>query len=142
MTSHTKQRTYTRQQLDDSRRAWDDGRFSDEWRPWRHLAAMQAGILFPPNGDSYDSWADAEPSERALLIRAIRETPEALRAAILSPRVHSWAAVIAILTRGRDDMAADVERREHDWRRTKRGDAPSRVGDVLGVLGDSWGVGT
>ena len=119
MTSPTMRRTYTATQLAESRVAWDTGHFSDEWRDWRHMAAMQAGIIVPPEGTEWDSWSDDEPSQRAMLIRAIRETPALLSAAIRSPGVHSWAAVIAVLLRGRDERRADRDR-EAAWQERGR----------------------
>ena len=121
MSTDTKshRRLYTASQLAESRVAWDTGHFSDEWRDWRHMAAMQAGIIVPPEGTEWDSWSDDEPSQRAMLIRAIRETPALLSAAIRSPGVHSWAAVIAVLLRGRDERRADRDR-EATWQERGR----------------------
>lgn len=141
MTHPTKRRTFTREQIEGSRRAWELGEFSAEWRPWRHLAAMEAGILFPPSGTRWDSWDDDQPSERALIVRAMRETPQALRAAILSPGVHSWSSVVAIITRGRDRLGDAADERERDWSRSKeRRGQPVRMGETLGVVADSIGV--
>lgn len=132
-------RTFTREQLDASRRAWDAGEFSDEWKPWRHLAAMQAGIIDAPEGTRWDSWADDEPSERALLIRAIRETPDTLRAALLSGRCHTWAQVVREVVMFRDRLGDDADRREHEWDVTRR--APMvPLADTLGVLRDTLGL--
>lgn len=137
MTSWTKQRTVTRQQLEESRAAWDSGRFGPEWKPWRHMAAMEAGIIMPPSGTPWDQWDYDEPSERALIVRAMRETPDALRRAIRSPGVHSWAAVMALVTRNRDRLAERAEQREADWLTAKRGDRPTRIGAVLATISDS-----
>lgn len=95
-------RTYTRAQLDEARALWDEGEFSNEWREVRHLAAMRAGIIYPPTGSKWDSWDDAEPSQRAMLVRAIRETPKLLDRCI-TPRTKSWGDVLTNLTRARDD---------------------------------------
>lgn len=136
----TKQRTYDRDTMLRSRAAWDAGDFGPEWRPWRHLAAMRAGIIFPPDGTAWDSWSDDSPSQRAILIRAIRETPTALRRAIEAPGVRSWAAVIERLLRHRDRLADDADQRELDWSRTKRTPTPTPLADVLGTVADSLGV--
>ena len=111
MSTDTKshRRLYTAKDMADSRMAWDTGHFFDEWRDWRHLAAMEAGIIAPPEGTEWDQWDD-EPSQRAMLIRAIRETPALLSGAIRSPGVHSWAAVIAVLLRGRDERRTERDR--------------------------------
>jgi len=114
MTAPTKRRTYSRTDWEAAQAAWTAGRFSPEWRDWRHLAAMEAGIIDAPEGSEWDQWDDDEPSQRAILVRAIRETPALLRTAIRTPRVHSWAAVIAILVRGRDDMRAEAALRARD----------------------------
>ena len=50
--------------------AWTAGDFSDEWRPYRHEAAMR-GMIYPPEGTRFDSWDDPEPSQRALLARPL-----------------------------------------------------------------------
>ena len=113
-------RTFTRQQLEDSRAAWDAGDFSDEWRDWRHLAAMQAGIIDPPEGSKWDSWGDDDASDRALLIRAIREQPKALRAALTSGRCHTWKQVIREVVQERDRMTEDVYDREREAAHVRR----------------------
>lgn len=136
MTHPTKRRTFSREEFEASKAAWDAGGFGPEWKSWRHLAAMEAGIIRPPRGSSWDQWDD-EPSERALVVRAIRETPDALRRAILSPGVRSWAAVVALVTRNRDRMALDADQRADAWDVVKRGERPSSLGSVLGTIADS-----
>jgi len=138
MTSPTKRRTFSREQFEASRSAWEAGDFSAEWKPWRHLAAMEAGIIFPPDGTAWDSWDDDSPSQRAILIRAIRETPDALRSAIRSPGVRSWGDVIERVIGHRIRLAEYVERREHDWTLTKaRRGAPQHIGGTLAAVVDS-----
>lgn len=133
------QRRVTRDQLEASRTAWDAGEFSTEWREWRHLAAMQAGIIDPPTGTRWDSWADDQPSERAILVRAIREQPRALRAALTSGRCHTWAQVVRDIVIERDRLAEAADQREHEWdvERRKR---PVPLADTLAVLRDTLGV--
>ena len=88
-----------------ARRAWDAGEFGDEWRDIRQLAAA-GGILYPPSGTAFDSWEDDRPSQRAVLARAIAETPELLGRCIIGAR--SWAAVIARLLQARDAWRAEL----------------------------------
>lgn len=137
MTTWTKQRTWPRERIEASRAAWDAGRFSDEWKPWRHLAAMEAGIIDPPTGTRWDQWDDDLPSERAILIRAIRETPDLLRTAILAPNVRSWSAVIAVLTRGRDVMRERIGAERHEQHDPSPREASRSIADILGVIRDS-----
>src|SRR5512146_1944784 len=92
--------TFSRSHWEAALQAWQDGEFSDEWKPWRHEAAMR-GMIYPPEGTKWDSWEDDEPSQRAMLIRAIRETPSLLHTAIA--RSRSWYDVIAYIVRERDD---------------------------------------
>lgn len=122
-------RTYSRQDLDRSRELWSD--FSSEWEPYRRLAA-ERGMLYPPNGTKLDSWADDEPSQRALLIRAIRETPTLLRQAIL--RSSSWSEVIGKLNRQRDEWA-ELDELEITHRRRDR-DTPSQAVQSLASILD------
>ena len=103
------ERTFRRDHWEAAQVAWKEGRFSDEWKPWRHEAAMR-GIIYPPEGSRWDSWDDDDPSERAMLIRAIRETPNLLSRAIAAR--HSWAGVIAYVIRERDDWDAELARSE------------------------------
>jgi len=139
MTSHTKQRTYDHATYVRSRDAWDAGMFGAEWPDWRNIAG-KAGIIFPPDGGPDDSWSDARPSQRAILIRAIRETPRMLRWALSRPGVESWGDVIGHLLRGRDGLAMDADRRELDWSEVKRGDQPAPIGSVLATIADSLGT--
>jgi len=105
-------KTYSRDHWEAALDAWRTGGFSDEWKPWRHQAAMR-GILYPPEGTRWDSWEDDDPSERAILIRAIRETPALLSRAIEAR--SSWAGVIAYIVRERDDWRAQIGRTAVEW---------------------------
>lgn len=135
----TSRRTVTKERWDAAQQAWAAGGFSDEWREWRHLAAMKAGIVEPPTGTQWDSWADDEPSQRAMLVRAIRETPDALRTAIQRAPRPTWEAVIEGVLQDRDRLGADADRREQEWDADRRRPmAP--LSDTLGVVLDSLGV--
>ena len=131
------ERTYRREDIERSRRQWAD--FSDEWAEYRSIAA-RSGILFPPDGTKWDTWEDDEPSQRAILIRAIRETPELLRAAIIG--APSWGVVVRRLLRGRDQMRDDANLRDKDdaWaRRDELGprQALQTVAEILSKMRDS-----
>ena len=99
-------RTFSREHWDAAQQAWRDGEFSGEWRQYRHQAAMR-GMIYPPEGTRWDSWEDDEPSERAIIIRAIRETPVLTADAIGHSR--SWAEVVARVVRRRDAWRVDLE---------------------------------
>jgi len=122
-------RTFGRERWFAAQSAWEEFyadasvEMRDEWVPWRRMVADAAAIIDPPTGDRFDSWTDQDPSQLAILTRAIRETPHLLEAALRSPDVHSWAAVVAVLCRRRDairlalDERADAE--GEAWARAK-----------------------
>ena len=126
--------TYTAEQIAEARAGWDD--FSDEWDPFRHLAMTGPGIIFPPAGSKWDSWDEASPSQRAILIRAIRETPDLLRWAIRGAPEPSWSRVIERLLNGRDEMREQIpaSRPRHDLAPRQ---AMYRLGEILTIVGDS-----
>ena len=105
----------TKDEMERARASWAG--FSGEWEPFRKAAAG-VGIIYPPGGTDMDSWDDEHPSQRAMLIRAIRETPDLLLWAIRGSRgddrrASSWFAIIERLLGERDVMreAVDVEER-------------------------------
>ena len=128
-------RTFTRSDLDAANRAWDEGEFSSEWRDIRHKAAM-GGLIYPPSGTRWDSWEDDSPSQRAMLIRAIRETPRLLERCIVG--APSWSVVIERLTRSRDEWRAELRAQERDLEERTRYRGPmTHVADVARPIVDS-----
>lgn len=134
-------RTFTRSELDAARDAWDEGDFSDEWRDIRHYAVM-GGLIYPPSGTKWDSWGDDEPSQRAILIRAIRETPTTLRRCIRG--ATSWGMVIdRLLHTLNDEWAEEIAAKERQAARRKAEDSPTyretvqSIGAIMRRIGDS-----
>lgn len=115
-----RQRTFSRADWQLAQDEWRDGGFGSEWRDVRHQAAM-GGIIFPPSGTALDSWEDDHPSQRAIIIRAIRETPRLLERCIAG--ASSWSQVIDRLTRSRDEWRE--RQREFDIRRAADEDVPT-----------------
>lgn len=95
-------RTYRREDYLAAKHAWQD--FGPEWGQYRQLAAEQ-GMLYPPSGSGLDSPDDAEPSQRAIIYRALEDTPRALGQIIRASR--SWSDVVR-------KLMADVDRRRED----------------------------
>lgn len=116
------ERTYRREDLVEARRRWVHGEFGAEWQPYRRLAGDR-GFIFPPDGTKWDSWEDDEPSQRAIVYRAIEDTPSLLRAAIA--KSNSWGQVVAQLMRDLERRREDADLAERDagWEREHR---PSR----------------
>lgn len=129
-------RTFTRADLDNARLAWDEGEFSSEWRDIRHKAAM-GGLIYPPSGSAFDSWDDDSPSQRAMLIRAIRETPKLLDRCLIG--APSWTVVINRLTKARDDWRERMrlEEAEYDDERPTHAESVTALATVLRRIGDS-----
>lgn len=110
------ERTYRPADLAESRRRWAEGEFGVEWQPYRRLAA-ERGFIFPPEGSRWDSWEDDEPSQRAIVYRAIEDMPRLLSEAIRTSR--GWGQVVARLMRDlariRED--AGLAERDAEWAR-------------------------
>ena len=116
-------RTFSRSDWDAAQRGWSDGQFSPEWRDLRRRMAEQ-GCIFPPSGDRYDSWEDDSPSQRAILIRAVRETPELLARCARGAR--SWHELVSRLARARDEWREEQSAEELEQRRLNAA-GPSRT---------------
>lgn len=110
------ERTFSREAFLHSQQLWKDGGFGPEWAFYRQRAADR-GFIFPPTGSKYDSIEDDQPTQRAVVYRALDETPELLVRAISLAR--SWSNVVAVLLQGRDGMREDADLREKDivWNR-------------------------
>lgn len=130
-------RTFSHADWHDAQQAWADGEFSDEWRGLRHTMAMQ-GCIFPPSGTRFDSWEDDQPSQRAMLIRAIRETPELL--AKCSRNARSWTQLIKRLVNARDEWREEMRRQIEDDERPIDRRAPIHVGALLPSVADALGL--
>lgn len=115
-------RTFSRADWDAAQDQWKAGQFSPEWREYRHQAAMR-GMIYPPEGDRHDSWEDDEPSQRAMLIRAIRETPKLTSEAI--GRSKNWGEVIAYILARRDEWRDELTVKDRDVARRKAADSPT-----------------
>jgi hypothetical protein len=123
-------RTFLRSELDAANAAWDAGDFSPEWREVRHKAAM-GGLIYPPSGTKHDSWEDDSPSQRAILIRAIRETPALLGKCIIG--APSWFVVIERLTRARDEWREELDAKERHAAALHRQENPTHRESVQSI---------
>jgi hypothetical protein len=131
-------RTFSRVDWDAAQAAWSDVELGAEWLEVRRRAAIR-GMLWPPNGTRWDSWDDDNPSQVAIVIRAIRETPDVLLECI--DRSASWGEAIGRLIAIRDVWAADQRRQaaleEREWAAAKARDRAesavfmSRLGAAL-----------
>lgn len=130
-------RTFTRADLDAANAAWTEGQFSPEWRTIRHKAAM-GGLIYPPSGDKHDSWEDDSPSQRAILIRAIRETPKLLDRCVTGAK--SWHDVVDRLTSARDEWREELDAKERHAARLRAEDewTPSNTMTAIRTVIRTW----
>lgn len=127
-------RTYSRTDWLAARDAWDD--FSGEWTPYREAAA-QRGMLYPPSGSRFDSWDDPKPSQRAILYRAMADTPAALMDAIHESR--SWGEVVGKVMADMHDRREYVRMAEEDaaWARKQYRGPMQSIAEILTRFKDS-----
>lgn len=127
-------RTYRRADLDAAEEAWSD--YSSEWNVCRAEAAAR-GMLYPPSGSKFDSTEDPRPSQRAIVYRAMVDTPDTLLDAIRSS--SSWSDVVRKVMWDLDTRREDADLRERElaWeRRHYRGPMES-IGALLTKFKDS-----
>lgn len=133
------ERTFSREAFVHSQNQWREGEFGGEWLFYRQLAADR-GFIFPPNGTKDDSIEDEKPSQRAMIWRAIDETPQMLVDAIRASR--SWTEVIAKLMARRDAMRDDLDLRERQIKWDNQDHPTARqamvhLSDILTKIKDS-----
>lgn len=134
--------TYDRATFLAAQRAWAEGDFGPAWRRFRDLAA-ERGYLYPPSGTKHDDRDAENPSQRAIIWRAIEDNPGELERIVR--RSRSWSQVvdgiIGLEDRLRED-AGYVEREaawDRDHRPTYR-EAVQSLGAILGRVADSVGI--
>lgn len=129
-------RTYRREDFLAAREAWDRDFNHADWGPFREAAA-ERGMLYPPSGSKLDSWEDPKPSQRAIVYRAIQDTPEALMDAINESR--SWSEVIGKVMLDMHDRREYVRMAEEDaaWERKQYRGPMESIGNILTKYRDS-----
>lgn len=124
-------RTYSRADFLRSRQEWAD--FGREWE-WLRKLAINGGMLFPPSGTKHDDRDVPEPSQRAIVYRALVDNPTELRRIVL--RSKSWSQVVdgifGLETRLRGD--ADDTQRDADWERERRASHRQSVMSLAAIL--------
>ena len=127
-------RTYERATYERARRAWADGDFRDaRWHDVYRLAA-ERGYIFPPTGTVHDDIEDEQPSQRAIVYRAMCDQPAELRRVMV--RARSWSQVVAQLIAHIEGLREDADRTAADveWERREdlsRAAATERLGSIL-----------
>lgn len=130
-------RTFSKETWNAAQQAWSEGGYGREWRDVRHAAAMK-GMAHPPEGSAEDPWEATKPSQRAIVYRALDETPVLLMSCIR--RSSTWSEVIAKLIQRRDQWREEL--RERDIRQPAddaptHGEAAMTIKQILNRIGES-----
>lgn len=126
-------RTFSRRDFEAARDAWSWGRFGPEWEPYRR-AASERGFIFPPAGSPEDDRDAEEPTQRAIVYRAIADTPRTLLAII--GRSRSWTQVVAGIVQDMDARRedADLAERDAEWARAHQQLSRHEASEALAEL--------
>ena len=130
-------RTYDRDTWHRANATWTD--FGPEWAEVRQIAASR-GMLYAPSGSPDDDRDSDEPSQRAIIWRALEDNPGELRAILRTS--SSWSQVVdrifgletrLRLTAGEDERDAAFDRDQFPTHR----ESVMTLGQIIGRLEDS-----
>jgi hypothetical protein len=129
-------KTYSRDTFTKARQAWTDGDFGERWEPYRRAAA-ERGYLFPPAGTKHDDRDVEQPSQRAVIWRAIDFAPDWLLGVVAHS--SSWSQVVAAIVGHDTAMREDATLSERDVEadrggRPTRGQAMESLRSIVGRL--------
>jgi len=130
-------RTYDRAMYQRIQKAWRD--FGHEWHAAR-LAAAERGFPLPPEGSGEDDRDDAEPSQRAIIWRALDWRPTETLGYI--KRSSSWSQVVGLIIGSEARLREDAALREKDADWERRDDvgprqATATIAAILRRIGES-----
>jgi hypothetical protein len=104
-------RTFSRQDWQDAEQAWSDGGFGWRWGKIRRLA-RESGMLYPPSGTAHDDRDSPEPTQRAIVWRALEDNPAELERIVRTSR--SWSGVVDRIIGMDARLRADADYNERD----------------------------
>jgi hypothetical protein len=84
-------RTFDRATFLAAKAEWESGEFGWQWQRIRRIAAEQ-GFIYPPTGSRHDDRDSEQPSQRAIIWRALEDNPTELEAIVR--RAKSWSGVV------------------------------------------------
>lgn len=132
-------RTFDRETYQRAEWEWFTGDFGWEWSGLRRIASEQ-GFIFPPVGTKHDQRDADEPSQRAIIYRALVDNPS--RTEDIVRRSHSWNEVVAGIFGMERRLADDADELERDiaWERKDEPndkEAAMTLKAILNRIGDS-----
>lgn len=130
-------RTYSREDWFRAKAEWDD--FGPEWRVVRELA-REAGYIFPPTGSRHDDRDAENPSQRAIVYRALVDNPRELHKIVA--RCRSWNGVVASIIGLETRLRLDADDLERDVKWDKVGtpdhkEAVRTIAEIIKRIGDA-----
>lgn len=130
-------RTYDRATFVASKEAWRD--FGWQWQELRRIAADR-GFIFPPAGTKHDDRDADQPSQRAIIWRALVDNPEQTRAIV--SRSSSWSQVVDRIIGMEERIRRDADElaRDDGWDRRddiNHREAVTALGSILQRIDDS-----
>lgn len=130
-------RTYDRATFLRAQASWEG--FDWEWQALRRTAAA-AGIIFAPEGSKWDDRDADEPSQRAIVWRALRDNPAKLDTIVR--RSRSWGQVVGGIIGMEASLREDANDRVRDDAWDRQDEATGRqatqsIAAILTRIGDS-----
>lgn len=124
-------RTYDRETYLRARAAWAD--YGSEWDELRRIA-WERGFPYPPSGSPFDDRDDPEPSQRAIIYRALLDRPRTTWATVA--RARSWNQVVSgiLQTEERIREDADLGEREAEYERAERPTYRESITSLAAIL--------
>jgi hypothetical protein len=116
-------KTYDRDTFLRARRLWDEGEFGWQWQAIRRQAA-ERGFIFPPNGTIHDDREAENPSQRAVVWRALQDNPTRLTTIV--SRSRSWNDVVRMVIGMEDTLRVDADELARDEAWSRRDDPDHR----------------
>jgi hypothetical protein len=125
-------RTFDRETYLRSEAEWKS--FGWEWQHLRRIAADQ-GFILPPNGTAHDDRDAENPSQRAIIYRAMQDNPKGLEAIVR--RSRSWSEVVHGIIGLEARLAAEADElaRNEAWERRDDPDHREAVMTLASILG-------
>jgi hypothetical protein len=131
-------RTFDRATFLAAKAEWESGEFGWQWQRIRRIAAEQ-GFIYPPTGSRHDDRDSEQPSQRAIIWRALEDNPRELEAIV--HRASSWSGVvdriIGLEARLRTDADYAARDREFDKDEPTHRQAAMSLAAILTRISDS-----
>lgn len=126
-------RTYLPETFRAAKAQWDAGHFGSAWNRIRSIAATK-GYIYPPTGSEHDDRDAAEPSQRAIVWRALQDNPRELERIV--GRSSSWSQVVDGIFGLEARLAAGATERERDdgWNRKDEPNARQAAQSLGGIV--------